>query len=136
MTLLDLIGSVFKPAAELVDELHTSTEEKLVQKARILDAQAAAMDAVLNYEKEAFAKKADIVKAEAQSEHVLAATWRPIVMLAFCGLAVGDSLGLLASPLAPQAWTLLQIGIGGYVVSRSGEKIAKSVITAKATDAK
>ena len=133
MTLLDLIGAVFKPAVALVDELHTSTEEKLIQKARILDAQAAALDAVLDYEKEVFGKKADIVKAEAESEHVITAIWRPVVMLAFCGLAVGDSLGLLASPLAPEAWTLLQVGIGGYVISRGGEKIAKSVITARAS---
>ena len=133
MNLLDLISSVFKPAVELVDELHTSEEERLREKARILDAQVVAIDAVLSYEKEAFQAKADIVKAEAQSEHVLAATWRPIVMLAFCGLAVGDSLGLLSSPLAPEAWTLLQLGIGGYVVARSGEKIAKGVIQAKVT---
>ena len=133
MKLLELISQVFKPAVELVDELHTSEEERLQQKVRILDAQVVAIDAVLAYEKEAFNARAAIVKAEAQSEHQLAAIWRPITMLAFCGLAVGDSLGLLASPLAPEAWTLLQLGIGGYVVARSGEKIAKGVIEARAT---
>ena len=28
-------------------------------------------------------------------------------------------------------WTLLTVGIGGYVAGRSGEKIAKSLATAK-----
>ncbi len=133
MNLLELVSSVFKPAVELVDELHTSEHERLQEKSRILDAQVVAIDAVLAYEKETFKSRADIVKAEAQSEHVLAATWRPITMLCFCGLAVGDALGILPNPLAPEAWTLLQIGIGGYVVSRGGEKIAKSVIQAKVT---
>jgi hypothetical protein len=48
-------------------------------------------------------------------------------MLCFCGLAVGDALGLLPNPLAPEAWLLLQVGLGGYVVSRSGEKIVKTI---------
>lgn len=133
MKLFDIVSQIFKPAVELVDELHTSEEERLVQKAKILDAQVVAIDAVLAFEKETFEAQADIVKAEAQSEHWLAAVWRPIVMLSFCGLAIGDSLGLLASPLAPEAWLLLQIGLGGYMVGRSGEKVAKSIIQAKVT---
>ena len=36
-----------------------------------------------------FAGQADIVKAEAQSEHWLTACWRPILMLTFGGLIVG-----------------------------------------------
>lgn len=133
MNLIELVAGVFKPAVELIDELHTSEEERLKEKARILDAQVVAIDAVLSYEKEAFKARSDIVKAEAQSEHVLAAIWRPLTMLCFCALAVGDALGLLPNPLASEAWTLLQIGIGGYVVSRGGEKIAKSVIQARVT---
>jgi len=31
MRFLDLIAGIFKPAAELIDELHTSEEEKLKQ---------------------------------------------------------------------------------------------------------
>ena len=66
-----------------------------------------------------------IVSAEAKSEHFLVAAWRPITMLTFLALAVGDSLGFLATPLRDEAWALLQLGLGGYVVGRSGEKIAK-----------
>jgi len=43
-------------------------------------------------------------------------------MLVFLGLVVADSFGWLPNPLPPQAWTLLQIGLGGYVVGRSVEK--------------
>jgi len=48
--------------------------------------------------------------------------WRPITMLTFLVLVCCDSFGLLAFRLADQAWVLLQIGLGGYVVGRSVEK--------------
>jgi hypothetical protein len=48
-------------------------------------------------------------------------------MLTFLALAVGDSLGWMPNPLRDEAWTLLQVGIGGYLVGRSGEKIVKTM---------
>jgi hypothetical protein len=56
-------------------------------------------------------------------------------MLTFVSLVVADQTGLLAFRLAEEAWTLLQLGLGGYVVGRSAEKIAPGVIGAlKARD--
>jgi hypothetical protein len=66
-----------------------------------------------------------VIVAEASGSW-LQQSWRPITMLTFLVLVVCDSFGLLAFRLAEQAWTLLQIGLGGYVVGRSGEKIMKS----------
>jgi len=127
MGLLDLIGSIFKPAAELVDELHTSEEERLKHKERLLEVQAIAMQTVFDYETENLTARADIVNSEAQSEHWIVAAWRPIVMLSLTALVIVDSFGWLANPLSAEAWLLLQIGLGGYVVGRSGEKIAKTI---------
>ena len=125
MGVTELIAGIFKPAADLVDELHTSEEERLTAKGHLLDVQAAAMQRVFDYEKEMIKGQQAIVSAEAKSEHFIVAAWRPITMLTFLVLAVGDSLGLLATPLKDEAWMLLQLGLGGYVVGRSGEKIAK-----------
>ena len=133
MNLIDLVAGIFKPAAELIDEIHTSEEERLQRKAQLLDVQALVISNVIKAESEALQAKASIVRAEAQSDHWLAANWRPIVMLLFAGLAVLDAFGALPNPLAEDMWLLLQIGIGGYVVGRSGEKIAKTVIQAKVT---
>ena len=124
MDIISLIAGVFKPAAELVDSLHTSDEERLKAKGHLLDVQAAAMQRVFDYEAAALKGQHAIVSAEAKSEHWLVASWRPVTMLTFLTLAVGDSLGLLATPLRDEAWMLLQLGLGGYVVGRSGEKIA------------
>ena len=126
IAITELITGIFKPAAELIDNLHTSEEEKLQQKARLLEIQAASMDSALNHERSMMEAQARVVNSEARSEHWLAATWRPITMLTFLCLTVGDSLGLLATPLRDEAWMLLQIGLGGYVVGRSGEKVIKA----------
>jgi len=123
----DLIAGIFKPAAELVDKLHTSDDERLKAKGHLLDVQAAAMQRVFDYETSRIEGQQKIVAAEAQSEHFIVAAWRPITMLTFLALAVGDTFGLFATPLRDEAWALLQLGIGGYVVGRSGEKIAKVV---------
>jgi hypothetical protein len=123
----DLIANIFKPAANLVDDLHTSDEERLNAKTKMLEVQAVAMQQVFDYETQALTARANIVNSEASSENWIASSWRPITMLTFMVLAVGDSLGLLATPLRDEAWMLLQLGLGGYVVGRSGEKIAKTI---------
>ncbi len=123
----DLIANIFKPAANLVDDLHTSDEERLNAKTKMLEVQAVAMQQVFDYETQALTARANIVNSEASSGNLLASSWRPLTMLTFLVLAVGDSLGLLASPLRDEAWMLLQLGLGGYVVGRSGEKIAQTI---------
>jgi hypothetical protein len=123
----DLIANIFKPAANLVDALHTSDEERLTAKSKMLEVQAAAMQQVFDYETQALTARANIVNSEASSGNLLASSWRPLTMLTFLVLAVGDSLGLLATPLRDEAWMLLQLGLGGYVVGRSGEKIAQTI---------
>lgn len=130
MNLLKLVGNIFKPAVELVDNLHTSDEERLVLKAQTLDTYVGAIEIAIAAESEQLKARADIVEAEAKSDHWLTSTWRPITMLSFLGLVVADSFGLLATPLAPEAWTLLQVGLGGYVVGRSAEKVGVPLIKA------
>jgi hypothetical protein len=135
MNVLDIISRVFKPAADLVDNLHTSTEEKLQQKAKLLEIKAKLLEIQveflkegLAYEQEQLKQRAAIVLAEAKSDSFLTSNWRPITMLTFLALVVADQTGLLAFRLAPQAWTLLQIGLGGYVVGRSAEKVVPTLM--------
>lgn len=74
---------------------------------------------------------AEIIKAEAASEHWLAANWRPLLMLTFGGLIVARWLGWAAPDLSEaeyiKLWDIVQLGIGGYTVGRSLEKIVPSV---------
>jgi len=67
--------------------------------------------------------QSNIIIAEAQGKSWLQRTWRPITMMTFLVLVVLDSFGVLPFRLAKESWTLLQIGLGGYVVGRSAEKV-------------
>ena len=130
MNVLGLIGQIFKPAMEALDNVHTSTEEKLIQKAKLLDLQVGFMEQGLQYELAQLEARAAIITAEAQSDHFLVSAWRPITMLTFLALVVCDQFGLLTFRLAEDAWTLLQIGLGGYVVGRSVEKVVPAMTAA------
>ena len=73
----------------------------------------------------------DIIKAEAQSEHWLAACWRPILMLTFGALIVARWLGWSAPGISEaevlKLWDIVQLGLGGYVIGRSVEKIVPQI---------
>ena len=125
MNWFGLVSSIFKPAAELIDNLHTSEEEKLTIKQKMFEIQTQAFMKAEEYESQLLDAKKTIITAEAQSQSWIASNWRPVTMLSFLILVVLDSFGLLANPLAPEAWTLLQIGLGGYVVGRSAEKVTQ-----------
>lgn len=76
----------------------------------------------------------DVVKTEAQSEHWLTATWRPIVMLTLTAMIVARWMGYSAPGIseaeALKLWSIVEIGLGGYVIGRSAEKIAPMVAEA------
>ena len=77
---------------------------------------------------------ADIVKSEAASQHWLAANWRPLTMLVFVALIVARWFGWAAPNLSDaeylKLWDIVQLGLGGYVIGRSAEKILPSVADA------
>jgi len=126
MDVLSFIGGIFKPAAELIDNVHTSSEEKLNLKATIKSIENALLAKVIEYETKILDSKTKVITAEATGESWMQRNWRPITMLTFLVLVVCDSFGWLANPLSVEAWALLQIGLGGYVVSRGGEKMVKT----------
>lgn len=80
------------------------------------------------------AGRAEIVKAEASSEHWLAANWRPILMLTFGALIVARWFGWAAPNLSEseylKLWSIVELGIGGYVIGRSAEKVVPALAVA------
>ena len=79
-----------------------------------------------------FAKlQAQIITAEAKSESWLTRNWRPLVMLTFTALMVADWLGFTAPNLTPELkmklFDIIHVGLGGYVIGRSAEKVLPRV---------
>jgi hypothetical protein len=97
----------------------------------MFELQIEAFNKAEEYETKLLDAKKTIITAEAQSQSWIARNWRPITMLTFLFLVVLDSLGLLPFRLAGEAWTLLQIGLGGYVVGRSAEKVTNVISQGK-----
>lgn len=126
--IFSLIAGAISPIVNLIDKMHTSDEERLNAKAAIFEMQAGLLSQLFDYERQLMESKTSIIVAEAQGGSWLQRSWRPITMLTFLALVVCDSFGILAFRLAEQAWALLQIGLGGYVVGRSAEKIAPKIL--------
>ena len=79
--------------------------------------------------------KRDIIVAEAQGESWLQRNWRPVLMLSIVAIVVNNYLiapyvqafgGMaIQLDLPDSLFTLMTVGVGGYVAGRSGEKIMK-----------
>jgi hypothetical protein len=77
--------------------------------------------------------RGEIVLAESKSESWLTATWRPLLMMVIVTIVAMNYLFFpllnlflekdFAIDLPRELWNLLQIGVGGYIVGRSGEKM-------------
>ena len=90
------------------------------------------MDAALGYENEQLKIRQETINNEAKSEHWLTATWRPITMLSFVAAILSYWFGIAEVPVeaVDGMFLLVQIGVGGYTVGRSAEKVVPAVVKA------
>lgn len=123
MGILDFLSGAIKPITEMINSLVTTDEEKgkLVNELTRIQNEFAVK--LLDYESKLLEQQTQIVTEEAKGQSWLQRNWRPITMLTFLVLVCADAFGLLAFRLSEQAWTLLQLGLGGYVVGRTAEKV-------------
>ena len=128
MNIISLIAGIFEPAAKLIDAVHTSTDEKLAAKNALQQTRNEITSKFIDYETKLLDAQSSIIVSEANGQSWIQRSWRPITMLTFLGLVVCDSFGWLPNPLASEAWTLLQIGLGGYVAGRTAEKLADKAV--------
>ena len=73
-----------------------------------------------------------VIVAEA-SGNWLQRSWRPLLMLFFAGLVGARWFGYSAPNMTEaevmKLWDIVQLGIGGYTIGRSVEKVAPSIAT-------
>ena len=71
------------------------------------------------------------VQAEANGESWLQRNWRPLTMVWFSALIGGYWFGYTPDNLSEEAvlslFGLIKLGLGGYVIGRSAEKITKEI---------
>lgn len=87
-------------------------------------------ESLINLDTKVLDSQTKIIVAEANGESWMQRNWRPTTMLTFTGLIVAHWLGFTPENLPEeQVMALLdivKIGLAGYVVGRSAEKVAKN----------
>ena len=116
----NIIGDTIDKAGGIVDNLTVTDDEKSAAKAKLTSIVTESLNSLQELQ-------ADVLKAEL-SGNWLQRSWRPLVMITFtCIIVVGAFREIPYLADNSPFWTLLEIGLGGYVIGRSVEKVAGKV---------
>ena len=119
MALIPVIGSI-------IDKIFPNAESANQAKLKLFELQSQGQ---LEELKGAVA----VITAEASGSW-LQRNWRPIMMLIFTGLIVARWFGFAAPNLSEleyaHLWDIVELGIGGYVIGRSVEKVVPDIAEA------
>ena len=112
----DIIDS----SGNVIDKISTSDQEKMNAKNELSNIVFDSLNTLQNAQKE-------IILSETKGNW-LQRSWRPLVMLTFTLLIVlGAFIEIPYLENNSRFWTLLEIGLGGYVIGRSVEKVSENV---------
>jgi hypothetical protein len=109
---------------EVVDKISTTDDEKLAAKKDLTNVVMTALNRSMELTQ-------NVMLAEMQGNW-LQRSWRPIIMLSF-GFVIlyryflAPVFHLQAIDMPEMFWDLLNLGMGGYVIGRSVEKVAETV---------
>jgi hypothetical protein len=111
-----LIGPIFSTIDKIIENKDEAEKIKL-----------AIQQEMLVHRSNEFKAAAEIIVAEAKGESWLQRNWRPVLMLWFAGLIGAHWMGFTAPNISDSVLEhlldIVKIGIGGYVIGRSTEKI-------------
>ena len=133
-TISALIGGIFKPACELVDDIVTSDEERLQLKAKLLSLENEVVLKAMDVVTKLIDAQKEIILAEAKGSW-MQRNWRPLLMLGLVAIIFNNYIIMpyaqamfdwsVVLELPDKLWNLLTVGVGGYVVGRSAEKVSE-----------
>ena len=119
-------SGLIKPFGETLDALFTSDEERLRARHALRQLEITLAEREFEFEQVRLREQSQNVRSETQGQSWLQRNWRPLTMLTFLVLIVLDTLGWVMG-LPQDVWLLMEIGLGGYVIGRSAEKIVPGV---------
>lgn len=131
--LIEPVSSIFCKGLDIVDDL---VEDKDLARKVKSELQIKMLDIANNEFVTTIKSQSDIIVAEATGDSWIQRNWRPLTMLMFVAIIANNYilapyLGLLLGPeyklmldLPPAIWETIKLGLSGYVVGRSMEKIA------------
>lgn len=121
---MGVLQNVIGEIGDIVNRLSVSSKEKQKIQEEI-------QSLVYRYKSKLVREQAAAVGEETRGNW-LQRSWRPIVMLAFA-LVILSGMFMESTLLSDNSrlWDLLEIGLGGYVIGRSGEKVTESLLSRK-----
>lgn len=121
-----LLQGLLGPLVDLVGRFIPDPEKKAAAQLQVLQMAQTGELAQLN-------AALQVVLAESNGNW-LQRSWRPLMMLFFAGLVGARWFGYSAPSMSEaevlELWAIVKIGIGGYTIGRSAEKIAPSIAEA------
>ena len=124
MSMTDPISAALGLGTAVIERLFPNPQDAAEAKLKLFELQQSGELAKLT-------SQSSVITAEANSQSWLTRSWRPILMLTFGCLIVARWLGWTAPNLSEaeylKLWDIVELGIGGYTIGRSVEKIAPSV---------
>ena len=120
--MIGILGAV----APMVKTLFSTNDKTIDNKAEAEKIKQNIQQQLLSGQLKELEAQASIITAEAKGGW-LQRNWRPMLMLTFAGLVVAHWFGFTA-PNIPESvqnslLNIVLVGMGGYIVGRSGEKI-------------
>jgi len=130
MSIFDVLNplkAIADVANSIIGKFVADPNERLQLQAQVLAAQTELSSKAMDLQSQLTDAQAKVITAEVTSQSWLARNWRPILMLTFTFIVAWNYIivpivGATAATIPPDMWTLMKIGVGGYIVGRSAEK--------------
>lgn len=118
--------ALINPIASLIDKLIPDKKAADEAKLKLLELQQ-------NGELEKMSVLGEVIISETQSESWISRNWRAITMLSFVAIVINNyiiaeylkafGLNYVILDIPPKMWSLLEIGLGGYLLGSTAERI-------------
>lgn len=121
-----ILSALIGPLVDLVGRFIPDPEKKAAAQLQLVQMAQTGELAQLN-------AALQVILAEANGNW-LQRTWRPLMMIFFAGLVGARWFGYSAPNMSEaeimELWAIVKLGIGGYTVGRSVEKVAPAIVEA------
>jgi len=122
------------PISAVASAVQSIVERVVPDPTAQIQAKAQLAQMYLNGDLQTLTSQAGVITAEANSSNKLTSSWRPMLMYLFMVIiafnyiispivSYFDPTLPIALPIPPDMWSLIKLGVGGYVMGRSVEKI-------------